>query len=337
LRPVRFRRELSAAVFNRCESLAWRATVWLTIPALVLAARFYEYRSGIAYGTGQGLSAPEQAVFYAHMYFGFLFLGTAKDGEQDRKRVLWASLLVILPRMIVSLHWGRFFVVQALAPILFIALARGWLRMSRKRWIQFACLGLAVIFIPSLTRGDQVGGNEGLVKFFAEGGTLKLFQDNKDLNLYNRCPPLLVSLTDGFVPYGELGVCTVNLWGERNLAATLDRILAYNDPTTEGTLTGPGANYLLELYLSGGIAAILVGSLLFGMSCRWFAEWMGRRSLFAGIWAECLTRALLAPRGTLGYVYQMIPVLTVATGIVILVAMAAPRREAAAEHVSVAG
>lgn len=124
------------------------------------------------------------------------------------------------------------------------------------------------------------------------------------------------------------------------MAATLDRILAYNDPTTEGTLTGPGANYILELYLSGGIGAILVGSLVFGMTCRWFAGWIGRRSLFAGIWAECLTRGLLAPRGTLGYVYQLIPVLVVATGIVILVAMAAPRRRepaAEAERVSVAG
>ncbi len=340
LRPVRSRGELPASVFDRCQALAWRATVWLTVPALALAIRFFHYRSGIAYGEGQGLSTLEQAVFYAHMYFGFLFLGAAKDTAEDRRRALWASLLVILPRVIVSLRWGRFFVVQALAPILFIALARGWLRMSRKLWIGFACLGLAVVFVPSLTRGDQVVGNEGLVRFFAEGGTLKLFQDNKDLNLYNRCPPLLVSLTDGFVPYREMGVCTLNIWGERHVAATLDRILAYNDPTTEGTLTGPGANYILELYLSGGIGAILVGSLVFGMTCRWFAGWIGRRSLFAGIWAECLTRGLLAPRGTLGYVYQLIPVLVVATGIVILVAMAAPRRRepaAEAERVSVAG
>lgn len=337
LRPARWRRTLSPRVYSRCESLAWRMTLWLTLPALIVAVYFFHIRSGMIYGEGQGLSGLDQVVFYGHMYFGFLFLGTAQDTKRDRRRVLWASLMVLVPRLIVSLHWGRFFVVQAIAPILFIALARGWLRMSRKRWIQLACLGLAVIFVPAMTRGQEFGNGQSVGRFFTSGGTLKLFQDNMHLDLYDRCPPLLVSMTDGFVPYGPLGVCTIDVWGQRHLAATLDRILAYNQPSSDGNLTGPGANYLLELYLTGGIAAILAGSALFGFSCRNFVDWIGHRSLFAGVWAQCLTRALLAPRGTLGYVYQLIPGLVAATCLVILIAMAAPSADETAAAVEGAG
>jgi len=47
--------------------------------------------------------------------------------------------------------------------------------------------------------------------------------------------------------------------------------------------------------------------------------WIGKRSLFSGIWAECLTRALMAPRGSLGYVYERIPSLVLSTLLVIVV------------------
>jgi hypothetical protein len=156
-------------------------------------------------------------------------------------------------------------------------------------------------------------GQDEIVAFFVTGSTLRVFQDNKDLNLSDRCPPLLVSMTAKLIPYGLLNVCTVDIWGEKGLPATLDRILADNDPTTEGTLNGPGSNYLLELYLTGGVAAVILGSLLFGFSARCFVSWIRTPSLFAGIWAQCLTRALLAPRGNLGYVYEQVPVLVLAS------------------------
>ena len=58
---------------------------------------------------------------------------------------------------------------------------------------------------------------------------------------------------------------------------------------------------------------MILGSIIFGLTCRKFVEWIGYRSLYAGIWAECLSRALLAPRGSLGYVYERIPSLVLAT------------------------
>ncbi len=74
---------------------------------------------------------------------------------------------------------------------------------------------------------------------------------------------------------------------------------------------------MLELYLTGGIGAIILGSVFFGFSSRCFIQWISQRSLFAGIWAECLSRVLFAPRGTLGYVYERIPSLVIATLIIV--------------------
>jgi hypothetical protein len=107
------------------------------------------------------------------------------------------------------------------------------------------------------------------------------------------------------------------------MPATLDRILTVNDPTTfEGTVAGTGSNYLLDLYLFSGMIAVFAGSAVFGFSCRRFVGWIGKRSLFSGIWAECLTRALMAPRGSLGYVYERIPSLVLATVLVVFIVWA---------------
>ena len=90
---------------------------------------------------------------------------------------------------------------------------------------------------------------------------------------------------------------------------------------------------MLELYLTGGIGAIIFGSFLFGLTSRCFLGLISGRSLFAGIWAECLSRALFAPRSTLGYVYERIPSLLMATMIVVAVArFLHPRVRASFRH-----
>ncbi len=78
-------------------------------------------------------------------------------------------------------------------------------------------------------------------------------------------------------------------------------------------MAGVGSNYMLELYLTGGLTAVFIGSVFLGFSCRSFIALISCRSIYAGIWAECLTRALFAPRGNLGYIYERIPSLILAT------------------------
>jgi hypothetical protein len=309
---------VSDVLMDRCADAAWGATVLLAVPALLIALQLSAYRASVDYGSGDGIPLLDQAVFYTHLFFGFMFLGGARP-EKDKRRILFSVLLLVLPRLIVSLHWGRFFLAQGILPIVIIVIARGWVKLSAKRMLQLSVLALVIIFVPSLTRGDNlVGGNE-VVQFFAAGSTLKLFQDNSDLDLSGRCPPLMVSMTAKVVPYRIMGVCVIDIWGMKDLPATLDRILASDDPISENLSVGPGSNYLLELLLSGGLGVLLCGSALFGYTCFKFMAWVGQRSLFAGIWAECLTRALLAPRSNLGYVYERIPTLVFATALFIVI------------------
>lgn len=311
--PRQFKSLLPLWVIDACERFAYMATLWLAFPALVLALQFFFSRSGVEYGQGKGLSLLHQAVFYGHMFFAFLFLGAARTLREDRRRIIIVSVLVIAPRLIVSLRWGRFFLAQALLPVLLIALARGWVALSAKRVLQLCAIALFILFVPALTRGDSLRGQDALINFFQGGSSLRLLQDNRDSNLTGLCPPLLVSLTDKVVPYSLLGACTIEYLGMQGMPATLDRILTEDEAGTVGTLFGTGSNYLLELYLTGGIGAIILGSVLFGFTCRCFVHGIGKSSLFAGIWAECLSRALFAPRGNLGYVYERIPGLLLAT------------------------
>jgi hypothetical protein len=322
LLPMRGRpsRAIREPILDSCRNFAYRATALLLVPSLLAALSLWYSRVGASYGSGDAIPRPLQALLYTHLFFGFMFLGSSNPESDGWRRVALVSIEVTLPRLIVSLHGGRFFLAQAVVPALLIAFARGWMRVSGKRAGQLVALALAIIFIPAVTRGDDLYGQDQAVNFFAAGSSLLLFQQNTDLSLEGRCPPLVVSLTAKTIPYGLLNQCVLDIGGLKRMPATLGRILTINDPTTfDGTAAGTGSNYLLDLFLFGGMPAVCFGSILFGLSSRRFVAWIASRSLFAGIWAECLTRALFAPRNDLGYVYERIPSLVLATVSVILV------------------
>jgi hypothetical protein len=304
---------LSSHVMDACESFAYQATVLIALPAFLVALQFSGYRLSVDYGWGENMPFAYQIVLYIHLFFAFLFLGVAKSILQNKRRIIIASILVILPRLIVSLRWGRFVLAQALVPIVFIALARGWVRFSGKRIIVLGLLAAFIVFVPALTRGDNFLGRDELVNFLWAGSTLHLLQNYMDLDLKGKCPPLLVSITAKTIPYSLLGICTMNYKGVTGIPAILDRIITEDDLAAEGSQVGTGSNYLLELYLTGGLSAIIFGSMFLGFTSRCFMRLIGQRSAFAGIWAECLSRALFAPRMNWGYVYERIPSLVLAT------------------------
>jgi hypothetical protein len=313
-------RWFSDGALDSCADFSYRATVALFLPALLVAAQLFLTNAKVDYGSSDPIPRPYQALLYSHLFFGFLCIGAADAGRLGRRRLGIASLLLILPRLVISLHGARFFLAQAVVPLLIIAVGRGWIRLTLKRIASLAIAALFIIFVPAITRGDNVMGADGELQLFMNSDILGLFQNNTDLSYEPGCPPLLISLTAKIVPYGFLGVCVIDSGGLKNLPATVERILTNNDPGSfQGTAAGTGSNYLLELYLTGGLFAVYAGSALFGFSCRSFVCWTGRRSLFSGIWAECLTRALLAPRGNLGYVFERIPSLMAATVAVVFV------------------
>ncbi|HVZ82156.1 MAG TPA: hypothetical protein VG893_00675 [Terracidiphilus sp.] len=317
--PYRTVLEDTPTITRACGDVAYKATVFLFPAALMAALYVMHTQSQTIYGSASPIPRPCQALFYTHLFFGFAYFGAAEPRRDGWQKVAWTTAMVTLPRLIVSLHGGRFFLAQAIIPALLIAIARGWIRFSIKRTAQLTALVLAIVFVPPLTRGDAIFGQGDMVRFFAAGSSLRLFQDNQNLDLSDYCDPLLVSLTAKLIPWNLIGACVLDDYaGLQHMPATLDRILTVNDPASfDGTTGGTGSNFLLELFLFGGLPALLLGSLFFGFSCSRFWVWLARPSLFAGIWAECLTRALFAPRNDLSYVYERIPSLCVATWVLI--------------------
>jgi len=307
-------RWFSDETLDSCADFSYRVTVALFFPALLVAAQLFLTNAKFDYGSSDPIPRPFQALLYTHLFFGFLSIGAADPGRLGHRRLGIAAILLILPRLIVSLHGARFFLAQAVVPLLILAIGRGWVRLTLKRVASLAVVALFIIFVPAITRGDDILGTDGELQLFMNSNILGLFQNNTDLSYEPDCPPLLISLTAKTVPYGLLEVCVIDSGGLKNMPATVERILTNNEPGSfQGTAAGTGSNYLLELYITGGLLAVYAGSALFGFSCRSFVLWTERRSLFSGIWAECLTRALLAPRGNLGYVFERIPSLVAAS------------------------
>lgn len=311
-------------MLNRCGDFAYASAQFLFVPALLIAFLVFRSRVGIGYGSAGAIPSAFQALLYTHLFVGFMSIGSADPQKQGwRRRVVISIALISIPRLIISLLGARFILVQAIAPVVLIAFARDWIRLSWKRVFQVLLLIIAIVFVPAMTRGSQVIGTGGDFALIMGSDILGLFQNNLDMSLDENCPPLLISLTAKTIPYGSFHLCVVDSGGLKDMPATLERILTNNEPGSfQGTTAGTGSNYLLELYVSGGLFAVYFGSALFGITCRSFVKWIGNRSLFSGIWVECLTRALLAPRGNLGYVFERIPSLIAATLAVIVIVWA---------------
>lgn len=309
----------STHTLELCREFAYKATILWAFPAFAFALHFGLLRWNQPYGSGDRIPLLHQAVLYIHLFLGTLFIGAA-DSNRHRRQIAIAAVVIILPRLFISLHWGRFFLAQGVLPIILIALARGWISITGRRTLQLGIAAVFILFVPALTRGTDVlgvdeSGRSAILSFLKAGDTLSFLENNRDL--YWRCPPLLVSLTAKVVPYHALGICTIDVGDVSGLPAVLDTLLTHE--YSNDLLTGTGGSYLLELYLTGGITAIIVGTLIFAYTCRRFIDWIGHPTLYAGIWAECLSRAFLAPRGNLGYVYERVPSLLLATLLVILV------------------
>jgi hypothetical protein len=244
---------------NRCEAFSYVAAITLAVPAFWVATQILIYRLGVGYLEGHGPSLGQQAVLYTQLFFGLLYVGVVTSDRGHTRRIALVVLLTIGPRLLVALRWRRFFLAQAVLPILFIAVARGWLKLDLKRIAAVGLIALFILFIPAITRGDKlfgtdVHGRPQLVTYFGWMTTLNYFQDNLDLRY--RCSPLLVSLTAKLVPYRALGICTVDIGEDKGLPATTERLLTKK--YTNDIMKGTGSNYLLDLYLAGAYPAIVL-------------------------------------------------------------------------------
>jgi hypothetical protein len=315
---------LSGRALEACGCFAYYATWIISVPALILSLVRLQGAAAVrTQGYVDSVPWQYQVVLYSHLFFGFMYLGSAQPEKAGFRRLWSVVLLLTIPRLFVSLQGGRFYLAQAVVPIILISIARGWIRLSLVRILQLFTIAGFIVLVPAVTRGDSILGPGSDLQLVTQSDILGLYQENANINLNGHCPPLLISLTAKTIPYGQLGICVMDIGGLKNLPATLERILTFNNPLSfQGLASGTGSNYLLELHISGGLAAVYFGSVLFGFTCRRFMQWSGSRSLFVGIWVECLTRALLSPRGNLGYVFERIPSVALATLAVIFIVWA---------------
>lgn len=330
---------VSSEVTNGCEWLSGKLTKILFVPAFFYAVYFYFAHRQEYYGDIY-IPTLASSIFYLCLFFGLMYLSTVRSQKNIKQKVFIASLLVVFPRIIVSLNYGRLFVAFAILPIIFIFIARGWMRLTFKRAIGLFLLGICIVVVPSVLRGDFKSHSSGItgtnMRMFSgnfrmfvgtwllSGSTLRVFDQFHETSFLGMCSPLLVSLTEQVIPYKTLGVCTVPYAGGTRVADS-DAVVSYAGDANSLTRTGTAATFILDLYWFGGIFAVAIGSLVMGFTCRLFVELIGHRSVFCGIWAECLVRSLFSILNAYGIVYQRIPSLMLATFFCVLVVKAALR------------
>jgi hypothetical protein len=328
--PIRL---MSDDIINGCEQLSKKMTMILFLPSLIYAVYFCASHFYEKYGE-YSIPFAGQGLFYAHLFFGFMFLSTIRPEKHSKKAVVLVFICIILPRIIVSLHYGRVFIAFGVLPMLFIAIARGWLNLTIRKVVCIILLGVSILIVPSIFRGDfknysSDAGSEYARNFIGvwllAGSSLNVFDRFYNSSILGFCPPILVSFTEQMIPYKILGICTVPQ-ADGTRVANADAIATYminGDSYSRGG--GTGSTYILDLYWFNGIMAIIIGSIILGSTCKLFIGSVGYRSVFSGIWAECLVRSLFIVRGTYGYMYQRIPSLVFATILCALIVRAALR------------
>jgi hypothetical protein len=279
-----------------------------------------------------------QGLYYFHLFCGCMYLSTMRPQKHHKQSAMIAALLVILPRAIIALNFFRQFLAFAVLPIIFIAIARGWIRLTAKRIVIIFLMGACIFVVPSIFRGDfksysssldgenlhLYAGNSRMYagNWLLMGSSLTVFDRFHTAKLLGQCSPLLVSLSEYIIPYRTFGICTVPFAGTVR-AGDSNAIVTYMINGNGLTHGGTGATFLLDLYWFGGILAVCVGSLIMGCTCKFFVESMGHRSIFNGIWAECLMRSIFSIRGTYGFIYERIPISLLAIFLCVLVVRSA--------------
>jgi hypothetical protein len=327
-------RVVSIDVINGCERLSEKMTIGLFFPSIAYALYFYILHLHDVYGE-YTIPFAAQGIFYAHLFFGFMYLSIFRL-EKHRKKSLWFAIaFILLPRILISLNYGRAFIAFGALPIVFIAISRGWLKVTVKGVAGVLLVGVCIVIVPAMLRGDlksQFGGvGRNNMRMFlggwlSSGSSLVVFDKASAANLLGECSPILVSLTEQIVPYETLGICTVP-HGPGVSASDSAGIATYIINGDSFSYAGTGSTYILDLYWAGGIIAIIVGSIIMGATCRLFVSAVAYRSIFSGIWAESLVRSLFAVRGTYGYMYQRIPSLLFATFLCALIVRTALRNK----------
>ncbi|CAN7504508.1 hypothetical protein [Caballeronia sp. dw_19] len=297
--------------------LSARVITYLAPVCMLLAAAFVGMRWGTEYGEGDSMPYVFQIFLYAHLYTFFFYLRFVDENEVKSRRFILLSLAVLLPRLLISTHWGRFFVGQAMLPFVFALLVGGHV-MVRLRHVLIIVLGAGCIyFVLPMLRGDDVGGQgtESVLLFIAGGGPVHLVGQVEDVEqAYPNVNFLMTGLVGPFAPNLLSAEERIDIWGQEGAPLTLDRAFAEMEGIGFYSLTGPGSVYVADLLVLGGMAALIAGSIVIGGLLACARSLYKLPVLVSLALFDIVSKIVFLPRTSFTYLIDRIAVLTIICG-----------------------
>lgn len=286
---------------------------YLAPVSATLAVAFLGMRWGTEYGEGDSMPYAFQIVFYSHLYAFFFYLRFVDEREIRKRRFLLLSVAVVLPRLLIATHWGRFFVGQAVLPLVFAILVGGGVVVRARHVLMIVAGAVCIYFVLPMLRGDDVAqdGSESVLKFIAAGGPVSLVGQVEDVN---RAFPNVNFLKTGLVGPFAPGLLSsderIDIWGQEGAPLTLDRAFASLEGIGFYSLTGPGSVYVADLLVLGGMAALVAGSVVIGGFLAATRFLYRLNPLVSLALFDIVSKIIFLPRTSFTYLIDRIVVLT---------------------------
>jgi O-antigen polysaccharide polymerase Wzy len=293
--------------------LSARLIGYLAPVCAVLAAAFVGMRWGTEYGEGDSMPYAFQIFLYAHLYTFFFYLRFVDEDEVKSRRFVLVSLAVLLPRLLIATHWGRFFVGQAMLPFVFALLVGGNVMIRMRHLLMIVAGAGCIYFVLPLLRGDDVGseGTESVLKFIAAGGPVSLVGQVEEVEqTFPNVNFLMTGLIGPFAPNLLSAEERIDIWGQEGAPLTLDRAFAALEGIGFYSLTGPGSVYVADLLVLGGMGALLAGSVVIGIFLALTRSLYRLPALFSLALFDIVSKIVFLPRTSFTYLIDRIAILT---------------------------
>jgi hypothetical protein len=281
--------------------------LWLSAPLLLPWSAVEGWNTARqGYGNVEAISRPLNLALYVNLSMLPVVLWNC---DVLGPRRYWALLVIIvLPRALIALGGGRFFVLQALIPIALWE-ARRMRRLVSARAVVGGAAGLLVILwgIPAL-RGDAYLGLAGLVAgsplgFVAQVEATGVLRNNTRSELVG-CE-IVANAT-------SLDVCSLReVFGvPREVPARLDQATTWRIREMTGFDTlGTGGNPVVEAFPRGELSWGLLWFALAGGLLLWTVDRSRTHPVACYLLPHVAAKSLFLWRGTLSEIFERIPLI----------------------------
>lgn len=303
--------------------LSARVIGYLAPVCMVLAGVFVAMRWGVAYGEGDSMPYAFQIFLYTHLYTYFFYLRFIDEKEIRSRRFLLVTLAVLLPRLLIATHWGRFFVGQAILPFVFALMVGGKATVRWRHVLMIVAGASCIYFVLPLLRGDDIGGEgtESVLRFIAAGGPVHLVGQVDEIEqTFPNTNFLMTGLVGPFAPGLLTAEERIDIWGEQGAPLTLDRAFASLEGIGFYSLTGPGSVYVADLLVVGGVGALVAGSIVIGLFLALAGAMYRLPVLYSIALFDVVSKIVFLPRTSFTYLLDRIVILTVICAAMLYVA-----------------